>query len=103
MRARTEVSERNTANEPCDRKEECEATNPLLIHGTAGAISFSKLLQTIQDMAEGGERLVNVDEWTWLIVQHYSEIKLRRFEKSHNVSHGTTECGTKKVSERSEP
>tara|TARA_B110000971_G_C19841475_1_gene422724 strand:- start:247 stop:411 length:165 start_codon:yes stop_codon:yes gene_type:complete len=54
-------------------------------------------------MAEGGERLVNVDEWTWLIVQHYSEIKLRRFEKSHNVSHGTTECGTKKVSERSEP
>ena len=57
------------------------------ITSQAGHISFAKLLQKTQDLARGQSRLVDVDDWTWEIIVHYSEIKSKRFEHSHELSH----------------
>ena len=45
---------------------------------TDGKKSYSKLLNSIEDMAVGAERLVDVDEWSWLALSHWAGIKARR-------------------------
>ena len=57
----------------------------------AGHISFSKLLQKIQDLARGNARLVDVDDWSWEIMEHYIEIKKKREAKSREISHNTSD------------
>ena len=54
-----------------------------------GHTSFAKLLQKTQDLATGSQQVVDVDDWSWEIISHYAEIKQKRFEKSHEMSHAT--------------
>ncbi|GMH64318.1 hypothetical protein TrST_g3639 [Triparma strigata] len=43
-----------------------------------GKKSYMKLLHQIEDLATGGERLVDVDEWSWIVLCHWAGIKSRR-------------------------
>ena len=52
-----------------------------------GEQAYKQLLHKVEDMASGNARLVDVDDWSWSMMAHWSSIKARRRKIAYNHEH----------------
>ena len=52
-----------------------------------GEQAYKQLIHKVEDMASGNARLVDVDDWSWLVMTHWSSVKARRRKIAYNHEH----------------
>jgi len=52
-----------------------------------GEQAYKQLLHKVDDLASGSSRLADVDDWTWLIISHWSSVKGRRRKIAYDHEH----------------